>query len=676
MTLRLRHLRLRAVTGEGLFGADIPLADGLMVLRADNSRGKSTAVQSVLYALGLERMITSRPAQAVTAAMRDRLIFDADTKAETPVLESWVSLQVEGHAGETMTLTRWLKHKEFDSGLVRVTTGPLLTRPGSYDSHDYFVGRPGAAGSPRGFHRWLADYIGWAMPELPARDGKLAPLYMEQVFPLLFVEQRRGWAGIQSQMPYFSGVSDVRRRALEFLLNLDVGKLETDRRRLRAEEAQLQEDWRLAVRAFKEVLVGTGMVATRLPEALTVTWPLEHPPIVAESRGSEWIPMEESLAELRREHRDLESRPAPQVKVVAVGAEERLRIALREMDDLRQTTSLLGEDLGRDREALRAVGERLAALQEDFRQHQDMVTLRGLGSTDLDELHGDCPVCHQRLPDTLLPHESPLLTLTPEDTVAYLRMQIQLFDVMKADGRRSLAAKQERWTSLQSRAAELRGEIRALRNTLTASDSTPSEEFISRQVRLGDRIVRLEAVDERFLQLLATLERLAERGRRVRASLYELPADSLSAADKTKLMLLQQSFIEQLDAYDFGSFSDENLRISEEDYLPRRELFDLQADISASDSIRVVWAYLVGLLEVAKFASTNHPGLLVFDEPRQQSTKQVSFAALLRRAGRTLGHGQVIFATSEELTSLQGMLVDVSHTLHAVEGYLLMPVVG
>lgn len=39
---------------------------------------------------------------------------------------------------------------------------------------------------------------------------------------------------------------------------------------------------------------------------------------------------------------------------------------------------------------------------------------------------------------------------------------------------------------------------------------------------------------------------------------------------------------------------------------------------SASDAIRVVWAYLLGMLEVARVKDTNHPEFLVFDEPKQQ----------------------------------------------------------
>jgi hypothetical protein len=44
--------------------------------------------------------------------------------------------------------------------------------------------------------------------------------------------------------------------------------------------------------------------------------------------------------------------------------------------------------------------------------------------------------------------------------------------------------------------------------------------------------------------------------------------------------------------------------------------------------------------------ATNHPGLLVFDEPKQQSAKDVSFAELLRRASTSLGHRQQVIRSS------------------------------
>jgi hypothetical protein len=245
---------------------------------------------------------------------------------------------------------------------------------------------------------------------------------------------------------------------------------------------------------------------------------------------------------------------------------------------------------------------------------------------------------------------------------------------MRDDSSRALEAKRERLGALRQRSADLRSQIRAIRTDLVSSENAPSAGELARRLRVKDRIDQLAGVDERFLELLAELDKLASEGKGVSAALARLPKDQLSADDSEKIAALESSFIEQLHEYEFGSFFDEALKISREDYRPRREDWDLQADISASDSIRVVWAYLLGLLEVSRLFETNHPGLLVFDEPRQQSTEMVSFAALLQRAGSDANAGQILFATSEELGPLKQMLADVPHHLHSIAGYLLQPV--
>jgi DNA repair exonuclease SbcCD ATPase subunit len=385
--------------------------------------------------------------------------------------------------------------------------------------------------------------------------------------PLLFVEQRRGWGGIQAQMPYFSGVSDVRRRAIEFLLDLDVGKLEGERQRLRAQEDELSDAWRAAVRSFKDSLVGEALVTIRLPETLSVAWPPQHRAVVAESRDESWIALDALLPALRAEQERLEAEEVPRAQAVAAETEQRLREALDESDRLRQLGALIREDVLRDRDELRSVQARLEALREDLRQHEDVVTLRKLGSAELERLHGDCPVCHQQLPASLLGTDSPVRTLSPEDTVAYIRQQVELFGVMERDGERSLRAKRERYAALQAQAADVRSQIRALRSTLTAPEGTPSADVIARRIRLSDRIERLQAVAERFLELLGALDRLGEQAREIRAALAQLPSDKLSKRDLHKLEQLQLSFVDQLHDYDFSSVLGRAI-----DHLPRRLL--------------------------------------------------------------------------------------------------------
>lgn len=671
MTLRIRHLRLRAETSDGRFGVDIPLANGLMILRAENSRGKSTAIEGIVYALGLERMITTRTEHALTAAMRDRLIHDPQTMSETDVLESYVSVEIAGADDRVATITRWVTHASVDRGLVTVAPGPALSRPGTYQLEEYFVSRPGAAVNPRGFHRWLAEFIGWQLPVLPTRDGRSAPLYMEQVFPLLFVEQRRGWAGIQALMPYFSAVADVKRRATEFLLDLDAGTLETQRQELRAQEADLQAEWKVQVETLRGTVAGHGLSIMGIPSHLTLSWPDDSSPGLVQSEGDDWLPIDEVMRRLRTEIEDREREPVATAGQVATEAEAELQAAASYADQLTAAIAELDGRVSREREALDAIDDVTESLREDLREHQDLLTLRRLGGESLERLHDDCPVCHQPLPETLLEATTVPRVLSPDQTIEHIRRQLELFEAMKEDGETTIAAMTEQLRGLQQRAQENRSRIRALKSTLTSAERSPSVIQIQELVTLRDRLDRLERLDERLLGALGRLEDIVGRAKDVRSRLRALPSDALSSGDRMKLQLLEESFVEQLREYDFGSFSDEELHISEVDYLPRRADFDLQADISASDSIRVVWAYLLGLLEVANQTETNHPGLLILDEPKQQSTKDVSFAALLRRAAQEPLDRQIIFATSEPLEDLGEMLEEAPHTLLAIDGYLL-----
>jgi hypothetical protein len=102
------------------------------------------------------------------------------------------------------------------------------------------------------------------------------------------------------------------------------------------------------------------------------------------------------------------------------------------------------------------------------------------------------------------------------------------------------------------------------------------------------------------------------------------------------------------------------------------EGFDLGFDLSASDMVRTIWSHRMGLLEVARRFDNRHAQLLVFDEPRQQSTDPLSFTALFERAGQATGYGQqVIFATSEPALSVQAMLGGVDHQYLGFDGKMI-----
>ncbi|EFU9232121.1 hypothetical protein HRZ10_004581, partial [Escherichia coli] len=122
--------------------------------------------------------------------------------------------------------------------------------------------------------------------------------------------------------------------------------------------------------------------------------------------------------------------------------------------------------------------------------------------------------------------------------------------------------------------------------------------------------------------------------------------------------------VARLEKYNFTSFDSKLVSISEDNYLPTREGYDIGFDTSASDGIRIIWGYLISLFVVGSKFQTNHPGLIVFDEPRQQEANKVSFAELLKDAAETTkGQGQIIFATSEDENVLKEALEGYDYTM-------------
>ena len=64
------------------------------------------------------------------------------------------------------------------------------------ERRDFFLHDAGAAVREQGFHSYLAEFLGLELPVVPRFNGAECPLYLETVWPLFFVEQKRGWSTI------------------------------------------------------------------------------------------------------------------------------------------------------------------------------------------------------------------------------------------------------------------------------------------------------------------------------------------------------------------------------------------------------------------------------------------------------------------------------------------------
>jgi hypothetical protein len=262
--------------------------------------------------------------------------------------------------------------------------------------------------------------------------------------------------------------------------------------------------------------------------------------------------------------------------------------------------------------------------------------------------------------------------MTVEENIAFIKAQIDVFDTMKRENRRVVNARTAQVEALRAEVSETREKVRSLRSTLVEDARLPSIAVLQERVSLEQQIQLGERALERFDTALLRLGEAAAMWREVSAALAALPEGDLSKDDHRKLDGLQDSFVNQLEAYGLSSTSPNTLAISRDSYKPIHEGFDIEFNNSASDLIRTIWAYLTGLLEVSRQFPTNHPGLLILDEPRQQSTARESFGTFLRRL--TLAkkiNEQVIVATSEESTIVESLLQGETFQYINFEGRIL-----
>ena len=302
MTLRVRHLRLRVETKNGTYGADIPFKIGLNVLWADNTRGKSTCLQAIVYALGLEKMLSPTRLVPLTYVMTTHL-DDPDTGERLAVLESAVWLELENHRGEIITVKRGVK-TNLDRRLISVFRGPLLSEPGNYyRQQDYFVLDPGAAQRDAGFHKMLADYMGWRLPAVRRYDGAETILYLETIFPLLYVEQKTGWTAIPAAFPTYLQIRDVGRRAIEFLLALDTHELELRRQQLELDLAASNAAWSTKREELVAVAATINARIDGLPAEPTISTEQIGRAYLLASDGTTWRPLADVASSLRGRNR-------------------------------------------------------------------------------------------------------------------------------------------------------------------------------------------------------------------------------------------------------------------------------------------------------------------------------------------------------------------------------------
>ena len=651
-TLVIRALKLAVQTEAGEAGRVLRFTKGLNLLRADNSSGKSTALQAIIYALGLEGMLSASHRIPLPHAMTDRLVLDG---VDATVRSSGVTLEIENGEGRVITIFRSVATRGRDPRLITVVEGGSITETGTFESSDYFVRASGAAQNAAGFHRFLAEFLKLNLPKVSKMDGSEIPLYLETLFPYFYVEQKHGWSGLQARMPNYLGIRDVGKRSAEYVLGLQAFERVLLRQRISSNLGELEAQWQRVGKELSEAAAAAKVVLSEPHGRISAgIGPEKSVPVVI--INDEWVPMAIAVKRMEAALQTLADRGVPSVGEVA----ETVQADLATLESALQqtvavTSSLWGEES--DLEAqLNQLEIRIAALNEDLQRHKDSRTLQGFGSQHAHSMIADhiCPTCHQDLEDGA---DISAHAMTIAENIEFIQRQLSVFEGSRADTQRVLSALRIRIESLVRQANDYRGDIRVAKETLSSSNSSPSARDIRLRLQVEERLGLLVGRQRSIVDIRESLAPIAEAWAGQKALLGSLSSSALSYEDESKLRELETSVRDQLQDYKFDSLNPHDIDIDRDTYRPINDGFDLGFDLSASDMIRVIWAYLFAFLKIGSSGSGAHLGLLIFDEPQQQQTARESYRALLQHAIQQGATGnQIIFATSETSESLTAMI--------------------
>lgn len=670
--MRIVSVALNVQSTLGPFSYQCRLAPGLNILNAPNSWGKSTLLQSIVYALGLEGALSASRRAPLGPAMTQAVETD---RGRGSVIESYVTLTITNEQGRYLRIRRWAKSLEVNVNLIQVLAADSEAGLDAAARQDMFVREGGATVSEVGFHRLFEDFLGWSLPMVPGFSGEDIRLYLEVIFPLFYVEQKFGWSGVAPRVPTHFRIRDPLPRAVEYVLGLSTLERIRALEALKQEQAAIGEEWTAAVSRLSGA-VSAESLRLILPDTRPVGTGRRQAAVIEASTDNQWIPLQRAeqvwrdRLEAIGEQVLLAGERTSRSRADLAAAESQVRKFGASLRDLQEQLAVSIAD--RD-----ALASRLVGIEADKRRLTDVQRIRRFGGElDLPLIaEGRCPTCQQDVDGRDV----------ASGTVSTIEESVALLDAERVTLVSMQAAAQERGArlaeSVQAAEADLaaaRQQVRLLRDELVGPSNGPSLSQVQERLTLENRLRGAAAVMDTCAAVEHDLDELSIRLDDVRARRALLGEETGSAMDAAILTAFRDSFKQQIAAYGLRSVPPSEVTIDGQTLLPITGGFELAFDLglgfSASDTIRTKWAYHTALFEVATTQERGHHlGLLVLDEPRQQETDPQSLAGYLNRLNRDSQLGQVLYATSQNAEVLAPLLRDIPHnSLPASEANLFV----
>lgn len=675
--LRINAIKIQIVTADGLYGFEQSFQNGLNIIRGNNSSGKSSLFQAILYALGLEELLGGKNEKTMQSVLKDQVEFPDSNFHE--VLQSEVFLEIENK--NTITIRRSIISPTESPKLVNIYYGNLLTGNNKYLKKQsmYIHDKGGATDTTYGFHFFLSEFLGWSLPEVINNQGQPAHLYIQQIAPIFMIEQKSGWSDFFSTMPYY-GIKQATSRVIEFILNMDIFENQKKKIELNYREDCLKETWKTEYIKISNLARDTRYDLQGLTENPSILNIKEV--FLAKETKNGVIDIESELSLLQKEYEELSQTP---VKSVGENAE----IFEKELNNLQYILKkksllydVLNSDLLLNEQQLEELKEQLLDVSSDLQKNKSALKITNLGGEIQSEIAiSICPTCHQHIEDSLLPHNVQEIPMSIDENIQYLESKKKMIEKYIEGQSKKCNEYNRNLNILKQELANIRAQIRSLKKDLIEDNRLPSISDIEYRLNLKKKIGFFDRKIDEFNELKEKFRNLSIEYKQLLVSKKNMLESFSSNTDRNKVNDLEFFFKTALTDFKYESKPIETIRISPDDYLPLTQLitgekYNIRFDSSASDFIRCLWAYYIALMQTSLKYKGNHPNLLMFDEPKQQDMSEEGFKIFLHKLSEFSSEQVLVFASFENkdesfLSATEGLI----YNLIRIEEKLIKPLV-
>lgn len=630
------------------FGRVLEFNSGLNLVVGDNTSGKTTLVECLFYAIGMEELIEGKKdSQTLDKAVKkDFLYVDANgNQHEWYVKDSFVRVQLSNDKGETITIKRKIVSEYRQQNIMYVWKSPMTDEIEHKDCHEYYVHRTDDHNEEynEGFYALLAEFAGLPIVSVPARNTDKTLLYMQTVFSASYIEQKRGWSDFFANIRSFNIVSP-KQKLIEYIMEYETNMDLVNTIKLKEQRKETEKHWELKVTAIQNYLAYNGMYTDGLrTEIKKQTVPLDELRIAIRDNGME---ISSYMKSLKLRIKELETKQN-------VSQEETdntpYQIVLEKYKQHIEEYNNYCVELVAESDKLDNISEQLKYIDSEIRRYNSLGQVNNIITTFDVKI---CPTCHQHFPSDTN-SQSALNESQIQQSKAMLKMQKSFLAPMKIRLEKALDNKKLNKLYLEKQLKKEEAEVQmvASQNNINLSPLSTREQF--ELVDDRTKAAAFEVISKEIKKQIEILDLIKKKYEEIGKKIKEL---SSKEEKEPAIYTMLSAFRKLLLAFNYSSNNVVNEVFLKEDdttykYLPVVKHMEyneeeIRSDSSASDFIRSIWAYYLTLLTESK----RHPGFLVMDEPCQHSMKEASLQHLFEYCASITDKQIILFCSSQPKT--------------------------